>query len=437
MDKKEIIRRKYLIIILLAVILPRMLWFIVLGGSLPRPLRDQGIYLRMAGQIADGRGLSFSRDMAWIKHYTSDNDELSEAWSGDPEYMFGIVPVETPTAAIEPGYPVILGLLFMITGPVTGTVFFLNTLFAMLGALAMWRMVTENWGKTTGIIAGVIWALYPYYIYYSAYAMSETVHISLLPAVVWLTLRAMKKRNWGLGAGIAGGILFLFRSTALFLLPLQLIFVCFRKQWKSALLLLGGFILICIPWVVRNQMVMGSPLLMPTKGSLNLWMRNNPEILEIEGIELPEWVEKTITHRHLLEYPSMEQADTELERTSLLGERATSFIFANPVLFGYLSCFRFLNFISPVGSTATGFPAKIAGFIFYVPLLIMTAIEFFARRKDERIILLTSMFLLYALLHTFAHGGVRYRLPVDMVLIIGTSIYISRKLTTDLEVSDE
>lgn len=437
MDKKQIVDRKYLIVILMAVILPRVLWFFILGGSLPHPLRDQGIYLRMAGQVAEGRGISFSRDTAWIKHHTSGDDELAEAWSGNPDYMFGIAPVETPTAAIEPGYPVLLGLLFKLTDPKSGTVFALNTLFAVLGALAIWRMVTENWGKTAGITASVIWALYPYYIYYSAYAMSETIHISLLPVIVWLTLKAMKEGKWELGAGVSSGVLFLFRSTALFLLPLQLIFMFFRKQWKGALLLAGGFILLCIPWIVRNQMVMGSPVLMPTKGSLNLWMRNNPEILKIEGVELPDWVEKTITDRHLLEYPSMDEAATELERTSLLGERATGFIFANPVLFGYLSCLRFLNFISPVGSTASGLPVKAAGFIFYVPLLIMTVFEFIRQRADRRIRFLIGLFVLYALLHTFAHGGVRYRLPVDMVLIVGTSLYITRRLSKEADVMDD
>jgi len=437
LEENKIVRRKYLIIILCAVILPRIIWFSVLGGSLPRPLRDQGIYLRMAGQVAEGRGLSFTRDMAWIKYRTSGDDELAEAWSGDPEYMFGIVPVETPTAAIEPGYPVILGLLFMLMGPVSGSVFLLNTLFAILGALAMWRMVTENWGKKAGIIGGVIWALYPYYIYYSAYAMSETIHISLIPAVVWLTYKTMDKGKWGFNAGAVNGILFLFRSTAIFLIPLQLLFILFRKQWKGTLLLLAGFILVCIPWVVRNQMVMGSPVLLPTKGSLNLWMRNNPEILEIEDVALPEWVENSITERQLLEYPSMEQAQTELERTSMLGERATKFIFANPILFGYLSALRFLNFISPVGNTTSGIPAKAAGFIFYIPMLVMSAIEFFRRRKDRNVLLLIMLFVLYALLHTFAHGGIRYRLPVDMVLMVGTSLYLVRRLAKGKEPVDE
>jgi len=194
------------IVIVIAVLLPRIAWFVLLGGDLPKPARDQVFYISMAGRVAEGEGISFSREMGLVKSVMGREMESFDNWTRDPKYIFGIVPVETPTAAIEPGYPILLAALFMITGPCTGAVFLLNSIFAILGAWAVWKLVSENWGEKQAMLATLIWSLYPYYIYYSAYAMTDMIHISLLPVIALLTLRSASKPKMGFTAGIATGI---------------------------------------------------------------------------------------------------------------------------------------------------------------------------------------------------------------------------------------
>ncbi|MEN8208312.1 MAG: hypothetical protein ABFR50_03575, partial [Candidatus Fermentibacteria bacterium] len=226
---------------------------------------------------------------------------------------------------------------------------------------------------------------------------------------------------------LATGILFLIRSTAVFLVPLQLAWLFVKRRWRTALMIAAGFVLCCIPWIARNQLVMGSPVLMPTRGSLNLWMRNNPSILLIEGISVPGFIEDRINSRHLLEYPVMDGLDSELERSRILMDRAKEFIFANPLLFSYLTVVRFGLFLSPVGGTIDNPIAKLAGLLIYLPILLMAAAEAFRRRRDGRVILLVCVFILYLGMHSLAHGGVRYRLPVDTILIILASLNAGRK----------
>jgi len=423
---KLLLKHRYTVI-LLSVLLPRMIWFLLLGGSLPEPPRDQGFYLSMTGRVASGEGISYSREMGWLRSTMTERPEFQSSWSHDPAYMFGIIPVETPTASIEPGYPILLAIVFMLTGPTSGGVFLLNCIFVICGAFTVWKLVKDNWGEKQAMLATLIWALYPYYIYYSAYAMTDMIHISLLPVLLLLTLRAASKSRSGFSAGLATGILFLVRSTALFLLPLQMVWLFIRKKWKAALLILAGFMICCVPWVVRNQSVLGSPVLMPTKGSLNLWMRNNPSILAIEGINIPDFIEEGINRRDLLEYPSMEGLDSELARSDLLMSRAKEFIFANPLLFTYLTVMRGIKFLSPIGGTTDHPAAKFAGILIYFPMLLISIREIFKRRKDGRIVLLVCVFLIYFGMHALAHGGVRYRLPVDMILMVITSLFIGRK----------
>ena len=217
-----------------AVLLPRIAWFILLGGSLPAPPRDQGIYIALAGRLMQGEGLSYSSEMGWLRSRMAGDSELGESWTGDPEYMFGLTPVETPTATVEPGYSLMLAAVFAVFGAVSGSVFFLNCLFSLIGAWAVFCLVRDFWGEKQGYLAALIWSLYPYYVYYSAYAMTDTVHISLLPVVLLLTLRAVSAGPgslWkGLRAGAACGFLFLVRSTALFMLPLKLFWVVLRRR---------------------------------------------------------------------------------------------------------------------------------------------------------------------------------------------------------------
>lgn len=417
--------RSYLILAL-AVLVPRLAWFVLLGGSLPEPTRDQVVYISAAGRIISGHGLSFSREDGWLRHRMVTEETFRSTWAMDPGYMFGIMPVETPTAAIEPGYPLMLAGVFLLTGPVTGGVFLLNCLFALLGAWAIFRLVRDNWGWKQGLLASLIWSLYPYYIYYSAYAMTETIHFALLPVLALLTLRAMTSRWSGLASGISTGFLFLVRSTAIFLLPLQMLWLFLRRRWREALLAFCGFVLCCVPWVVRNEISLGSPVLMPTKGALNLWMRNNPDLLELEGIVLPGFVRDNINRRDLLEYPSMDGVETEVERSGLLMERARDFILANPVLIAYLTVLRAGSFLSPAGGTLDHPLARMAGFVIYLPMLVMAAVEALRRRRDPAVIFLVLMFVLYLALHSLAHGGVRYRLPVDMVLMVLASLFVGR-----------
>ncbi|OPL19537.1 MAG: hypothetical protein AVO35_10260 [Candidatus Aegiribacteria sp. MLS_C] len=431
-------RHRYAVLVL-AVILPRMAWFSFLGGRLPEPTRDQGIYIEAAGGILEGRGLSYSREQGLLRHMMAGENPLRDSWSSDPDYMFGMVPVETPTASMEPGYPLLLALAVTVAGPFAGSVFLLNCIFALIGALALMRMVTVLWGSRQGLLAALIWSLYPYYIYYGAYAMTETVHVSMLPLVLLLTVessgggaRRMQgdapARLWrSAAAGVSTGFLFLVRSTAFFLLPVQMLWLILRRRWKQALMVATGFILCCMPWVVRNQVRLGSPVLMPTKGVLNLWMRNNPEILAMEGIHLPDAVESGISRRELLAYPEMEGLDTELERSRLLMDRAVSFLTANPVLVGYLTLTRAAGFLSPIGGTIDHPAASAAGLIIYTPMLLIGVLEAFRRRKDPHVLLLCATFLLYLALHSLAHGGVRYRLPVDMVPIVLTALFAGRR----------
>lgn len=405
-------------VIFAVVLLPRILLFFYLGGELPQPVRDQALYIHTAGQIATGEGFSFSEDLGLMKNLRNTDENLQQHWTGNAGYMFGLAPVDTPTAVMEPGYPVLLALFFFLFGAVSGSVFSLNLLFALGGAFAVRKLVMDVWGAESGLMAAVLWSLYPPYVYYTAYAMTETAHFALLIISSMLVLSAGRGTGKGFTAGLATGVFFLIRATALFLIPLQLAYLAWRKQWKALLFFSAGFLVAVSPWVVRNWISLGEPVLMPTKGALNMWMRNNPEVLASEGIFVPADI--SVNNLSMLEYPSTDSIQGELARSRALGISARTYILSNPRLMAWLAWNRAVAFLAPGGSTL-GIRGMLAGLVIY-PLILFGAIGLWRNRSHPEAAFLFALFVLYLLVHAMAHGGVRYRLPVDAVFFIGISL---------------
>lgn len=406
------------IILLAAVVLSRFLWFVYLGGELPAPGRDQALYLHTAGRIYHGYGLSFSRELGAAKNLRNTDENPLSVWTEDRDYMFGLAPVEAPTAVMEPGYSVLLALFFRVFGITAGAVFALNLGFALAGAFAVRKMVSDVWGPLSGMTASILWALYPPYVYYTAYAMTETVHFALLMISLCFLFSSARGRGSGFLAGLFTGLFFLVRATALFLLPLEMAYLAWRRRWKGLLFIALGFAAAVSPWVIRNSVELGSPVLMPTKGSLNLWMRNHPEVLALEGIDLPEGI--PVHSPELLRYPSTDSLQGELARSAALGESAREFMSRNPRMLLWLAWDRAGEFLSPGGSTL-GEGARTAGFLFY-GIALFGAIGLWRNRRHPETVFLFAVFILYLLLHAAAHGGVRYRLPVDSVFLLGMAM---------------
>lgn len=425
--------RLWVPLLALAVILPRMAFFGFLGGALPAPPRDQELYIRLAGRISGGEGLSFSPDEAAAKYGRVPDNVVGQSWSGTENLVFGMVPAGEPTAAVEPGYPVLLALAFALLGPVSGGVFLLNTLFFLAGAFAVRLLVAGRWGERTANLAAFLWALYPPFVYYTAYAMTEAVHISLLAVVLALADRAGGRPWWAAGAGAALGALCLVRATALLILPFLCGWVLWRvrrgRSLRPALgrtaLMAVAFMAMMVPWMARNASALGEPVLMPTKGSLNIWMRSNPEALELEGIGLPGWVEESIVNRRLLEYPDLPADAGELARSEALGDRAMDFALSNPVLMAWLVPLRLGAFMDP---SPAGGAAGMAQLLLFGGLMLLGSAGLYLHRRTPTAQLLALCFVAYALVHSLAHGGVRYRLPVETVMIVGTALLASRLL---------
>jgi 4-amino-4-deoxy-L-arabinose transferase-like glycosyltransferase len=153
---------------------------------------------------------------------------------------------------------------------------------ALMGAgtvLCAYLIGGELFGKVTGLLAGSITALYPYYIVHDT-ALQETGLFTFLTALaVFALLRAKRSGSWMVwaSAGICLGAAVLTRQT---LAPFAVVAIVWigiqsgQPRFRRCGIVALAFAWTAGPWVVRNALVIGSPVL-TSEGGRQLWNANN------------------------------------------------------------------------------------------------------------------------------------------------------------------
>lgn len=185
-----------------------------------------------------------------------------------------------PTAFFPVGWPAFLAFFFAITGPSIWTILVLNVILWTVTVGLVYALGRRMGGRATGVVAALIIAISPTLTLYVLRAYSEALFIPLL-IVVGLLLTARRESPALPVAALAGivlGLAILVRSTAAplaFLLGLWLFLRNpWRASWRPAVIFAALACLVVAPWVVRNQVLMHSPVL-STNGGYTLWIGNH------------------------------------------------------------------------------------------------------------------------------------------------------------------
>ncbi len=169
-----------------------------------------------------------------------------------------------PTAYRPPAYGAFLGVLFMIFGK---NILMAKLFGAVLGSfavviLAFWaKKFTDHWE-----LYGITCAFFPEHIFYTNILSSEILFQMLL--ALWLL--AVSRQKY-VGAGALAGLMTLARGAYLPLALLPLFWDA--RLWKRILFGAVIGVIVCVPWVWRNECVLGERVL-ATNFWVNLWIGN-------------------------------------------------------------------------------------------------------------------------------------------------------------------
>lgn len=187
-----------------------------------------------------------------------------------------------PTAFRPPAYPVLLVPTIGLFGRRTG--------IAVTQIVASLVIVTFTWmlgrrfglGRGATIAAGIV-AIEPLLLLYTAYPMTEVVFTAFVAGLLFAVDDAVRRPcGWrSLAVGFVFAMTSLCRPTVwafglLAVLVLGVPRLGDRKAWRHALLIGVGCAAGLAPWVVRNAIVLGRPVVMTTHGGYTLLLGNNP-----------------------------------------------------------------------------------------------------------------------------------------------------------------
>ncbi len=217
---------------------------------------------------------------------------------------------EHPTAFWDPLYPLFLSALYWLFGRSVHVVRIAQALLGG-GAVALTYLVGRRLaevrrptsdvrsradggfqgdfdlaGRGVGLLAAAISAVYPFFIYYAAQLLTETLFMALILAVFVAGYRAQDtaRLRWFALLGALTGLAALCRAEA-FLFGIALIgWFAWRatRTWASRLprgaAALAMLLLVMLPWGIRNHLTHGQFILTTTKLGYNLYKYYHPQM---------------------------------------------------------------------------------------------------------------------------------------------------------------
>jgi 4-amino-4-deoxy-L-arabinose transferase-like glycosyltransferase len=352
----------------------------------PKEFPDSAIYHQIAVNVCSGKGLTQDPQTALFR---------------------------------PPGYPLFLAGCYSVFGPNLRVVGFAQAVLGALTALVIFFLARYLFDDTTGWIAAAIAAVYPFFVFYSALLLTETLFIALLTGGMALLIHAARSQRLGSAAlaGLVLGLGVLTRSSLIgfivFVAPFWWLATRARGLGRSAqayALMLLGLAIVLSPWVIRNYRLTGHLVLTTLQAGHDLYEANSPEATGGPASHLIDW-DKATEGRKLTEY----------ERDRFLRGKALAYIRDHPGRFLRLAVVKFARFWSPIPNyekyrTSLYNTLSLLSFGPVLGLAVAGAVQF--RRRWPELLLLLSPVCYYSLLHTVFVGSTRYRTPVEPFLIV-------------------
>ena len=191
------------------------------------------------------------------------------------EHCFCYTPA-TPTYRRVPFYPFFIATLYAVFGRDPSVVRIAQAVVSSLICLSMYGIGKQLFDARVGLLAAFAYAIYPPAISMPSLLVTETLFTFLLMTAVLLLVVEVKhgRARFLLIGGVLLGCATLTRPIALFF-PVFASAVVYLKKRRRALrdmlLLIAGFAIVVLPWLVRNYLVFGLVMLQVDFGHL-LWL---------------------------------------------------------------------------------------------------------------------------------------------------------------------
>ena len=260
--KREWTFRLMALILVLAAV-PRI--FLLVRASTEDFLHNDGKeYMELSRQLARGNGFSLS-------YYRWHEVVPPEAKTGDVH----------PDLVRTPLFPLLGSVLFLLPCDVIASAKVVSLLLSLLAVLCVFLLGRELAGRACGIWSALLFAFYPYALYYSASWSTENLFLICLSLSFLFLLKALRGHFCSLPwCGLWLGLTALTRPTAILLPAVFGVLLWFRfmvlgglrlrfRNWRwyrkpercavrNIIIAFLLFAAVIFPWMCRNRTVAGT-----------------------------------------------------------------------------------------------------------------------------------------------------------------------------------
>jgi len=391
------------------------------------PLRERALLVFI---VLGGLALRFL--VIALYGHTPESDELAyQSMALNLISGSGVIDHMGNRAMYNAGYP-----LFVLTPSfllAANNLFAARILNAILGGIAIflcYGVAKEAGASSVGrLLAAVFWAVYLPSITYTVYLAKENLMIPLMLLVVLFALRLMRNPShlFAVGCGVCLGLLALTGNSGIVLIfvaafAVFLSSVDIRVKFSLILVVTLSMLAITSPWVIRNWMVLGSPVL-NTNSGFNLYLGNNPSatgrfISIADTPQASSWEEL--------------RSHGEIVASKTLTNEALSWLIDNPSKFFNLALKKAVYFWTPPvhlgereGSNVEVVARMtwVVQFFLFVGIAVGTIFCSELRARNALRVLWFSV-LGYTAVHMIFYVVVRYRLPIMPFICIMAALAI-------------
>ena len=366
-------------------------------------------------------------DTAWYRvaaHYFANGDGYVNPFTG------------TPTAAWPPGYPVFLGIMFVVFGEGVYQTAAANIVLSLATIVVVYAIALRMFDRPTAILAASALAVWPGQIYFTSLALSEPLFTFLFALAVLLLISIPAAHRWRLPMVAAFGVVValggLTRGQALLLIPLGIVvWGLVSHRWKGAIGwgILAAFVacMTLTPWVIRNEQKLGSPVIISTNMGPNVWIGHHEGAsggMHVEGGALPQ-----------PDHEGLSQMEIEVEADRIALREGLEYMFTHPEDEVRLSAIKVRALYSSdataldwnsgyeagyYGSDAMENGLRDTANAFWFTALILAGVGLLAslRRLRDTFALLPMLVLAWTGTHLLFFGDPRFHYPIVFVVAI-------------------
>ncbi len=424
---------RILIVIIVFSVLARVGSALVMGNvvsDLPG-IFDQISYHNLALRVLDGHGFSFG-EFWWPG--TAANEPTAH-WS----YLYTLY--LTAVYAVFGANPLVARLIQAVAvGILMPWLVYRLALHLFPSDASLDRNEKPGRGEKIGLLGAGIVAIYVYFIYYAAALITESFYIT---TILWLFDLTFQMRRPTLGRqiyrwiwlGVALGLTILLRQVFLLFIPFLLFWLWWTVRPKPGYLLLPVLVVVLMiaPWTVRNYLAFGQFVLLNTNAGYAFYWGNHP----IYGTNFVPILTPEMGSYYSLVPEELSHLNEAERDTALLGQ-ALQNIFADPRRYLLLSLSRISDYfmfwpssqstllsnISRVTSFGLFLPWMLYGLVHSVRHLFLPSTE----RVASPFFLLYLFLVVYTGIHILTWTLIRYRLPIDAILVLFAGLAIMELL---------